>query len=77
MTPADVLRWATTIAAVGALTALAYSLGVTAGPVVASAVVLAVSGALAVALWRRELDAREVRAAAAKVAVRTDADPGY
>ena len=53
-------RWAATLLALAALVVLAVSLSWTASPVIASAVVLAVAGAVTVALWRRRLEALQL-----------------
>lgn len=61
MKPEPVLRWGTTLTALLALVMLAVTLGVTVAPALAWGVVLAVSAAVAVALWRRHLDDRQTR----------------
>ena len=73
MKPEPVLRWGTTLTALAALVALAVTLGTTVAPALAWSVVLAVSAALTVSLWRRHLDEQAVRAEVR--AVRTSVPP--
>ena len=61
MTPETGLRWGVTVAALCSLVGLAFALDATVSPVAAFAVLTAITAALAVTLWRRHLDERQVQ----------------